>query len=75
MFYKGFRVNFGISSLFGITWTRKTYSHGTPYCLYASGGQFVLCTLYGVNVFRRPEYDAPLPILTPRLGTTYIKAL
>lgn len=57
------------------TWTRKTFSHGTPYCLYASGGQFVLCTLYGVNVFRRPEYDAPLPILTPRLGTTYIKAL
>lgn len=57
------------------TWTKKIFSHGAPYCLFANDGQFVLCTLYTVNVIRRPQYDAPLPILTPKLGTTYIKAL
>lgn len=56
-------------------WTKKQQSIGPPYGLAAQNGQFVICTLYGASVLRRPQYDAPLPILTPKLGTTYIKAL
>lgn len=63
-----------VSTDSGRTWTKKEFSHGTPYGLTAYGGKFVLCTLNGINIFRRPQYDAPLPELTPTVGKTYIKA-
>ena len=65
---------FYVSTDRGRTWTKKTFSHNTPYYLYAYNGTFLLCQLYGIHLFRRPNYDAPLPLLSSSFGDVYVRA-
>jgi len=50
----------------------NSYTQAPTICCF--NGQWLIGHMYCASVFRRPEADAALPIKTPSIGKTYIKA-